>query len=108
MAIQRFAADSGYIVVSDRQHGGAEPRDSSHEFSCRSFVCGRTTQTGDAAIADRCVCATLDWFNALPIVLLRVISIGSALVKPCSMFADGRQSDCEKLPANMVNANRRG
>jgi hypothetical protein len=25
MAIQRFAADSGYIVVGDRQHGGEEP-----------------------------------------------------------------------------------
>jgi hypothetical protein len=106
MAIQRYAADSGYIVVSDRRHGGAEQP--------------KTPRKARRALAAATQSASPQpFFDALP-----QPSIGAA-VSPCTLTCnlamrwgvstvravpahahDGSRSACGKLSVNMVNAKR--
>jgi hypothetical protein len=106
MAIQRYAADSGYIVVSDRRHGGAEQP--------------KTPRKARRALAAATQSASPQpFFDALP-----QPSIGVAL-SPCTLTCnlamrwgvstvravpahahDGSRSACGKLSVNMVNATR--
>ena len=105
MAIQRFAADSGYIVVGDRQHGGEEPGWQAtscviHIILKLSLGCGRAGANRPSKPSPQLSIGAMRHQSSF-----RVQSLPSC----CSCNSRHRLPRirfCGKVPANMVNDSR--